>query len=473
MPGGGAVAAALNAVHASEPAHLKSRRTDDTQRNMQARFSAKQRPGHMDEKFYCDGEVMEDVAIRALLKIKPSHSTYEGSVVFIQRYVRKIREDRFRVAASDCVRVGEEITSRRDGLHSLCKYMVFMLLFIAMLALQKSPARALSVESALRDQFENVDQAVNENWLDVSNFEELGDWIVVAIENLHIATKFQSWGEYRRGAPAEGMPPVRGQISSFNNVVSGLVLLQRRGTVVDCAPQSSRNVGAYLNNYAPFCYTDIVDDESYGPPPICVDAAAAAAKVDLNTGYIRCIEVGEVFDPGNATALHAQRYKYSDVSKGYVQIIDLGSFGSTSAEAQAKWSELVATHWLDKQSREMVIMILTYNANTGLWGIGTVTFKLDVGGVFKRSLSVESYVVSNQYAHTDDFIRLFIEIVFFGWCFFSIAWEFCEMRNEGCNEYVLRFLCRFFVVCSSTVPIVMFAFGYPHNERTDVAWLLQ
>ena len=251
---------------------------------------------------------------------------------------------------------------------------------------------------------------------------------------------------------------MRGQISSFNNVVSGLVLLQRRGTVVDCAPQSSRIVGAYLNNYAPYCYTDIVDVESYGPPPLCVDATAAAAKVDPATGYIRCIEVGEVFDPDNTTVPHAGRYTYSDVSKGYVQIIDLGSFGSTSSEAQAKWSDLVATHWLDKQSREMAIMILTYNANTGLWGIGTVTFKLDVGGVFKRSLSVESYVVSNQYAHTDDFIRLVIEIIFFSWCFFSIAWEFCEMRTEGCNECValLLSLCVLFYARRMLVAFVRF-----------------
>ena len=129
--------------------------------------------------------------------------------------------------------------------------MVFMLLFIAMLALQKSPARALSVESALRDQFENVDQAVNENWIDVSNFEELGDWIVVAIDNLHIANSFQSWGEYDLPQPSGGALPLRGQISSFNNVISGLVLIQKRGTVTDCEPSNNRPVGAYLREYAP------------------------------------------------------------------------------------------------------------------------------------------------------------------------------------------------------------------------------
>jgi hypothetical protein len=109
--------------------------------------------------------------------------------------------------------------------------MVYMLLFIAMLVMQKEPSRALSVESALRDQFENVDQAVNENWLEVSNFEELGDWIVVAIDNLHIANSFQSWGEFDL---ALAQPPLRGQISSFNSVISGLSLIQKRGEVVDC-----------------------------------------------------------------------------------------------------------------------------------------------------------------------------------------------------------------------------------------------
>ena len=106
-----------------------------------------------------------------------------------------------------------------------------MLLFIVMLVMQKEPSRALSVESALRDQFENVDQAVNENWLEVSNFEELGDWIVVAIDNLHIANSFQSWGEFDL---ALAQPPLRGQISSFNSVISGLSLIQKRGEVVDC-----------------------------------------------------------------------------------------------------------------------------------------------------------------------------------------------------------------------------------------------
>ena len=308
MPAASAAAAAT--VHLTKK-HRKPRRPsmDDASSagglSSKSRFSNNMRSNNTGS-FYCDKLAKSDEQIRGLLKIKPSHSTFEGSVVFVQRFMRRIREERFRVSAADCIRVGAEVEERRDGLHSLCKcvsslsplslsaraplsrhihpslalslslslslrrtlthacspppplsppshsrYMVFMLLFIAMLALQKSPARALSVESALRDQFENVDQAVNENWIDVSNFEELGDWIVVAIDNLHIANSFQSWGEYDLPQPSGGALPLRGQISSFNNVISGLVLIQKRGTVTDCEPSNNRPVGAYLREYAP------------------------------------------------------------------------------------------------------------------------------------------------------------------------------------------------------------------------------
>ena len=188
---------------------------------------------------------------------------------------------------------------------------------------------------------------------------------------------------------------------------------------------------------ARFCYTDFPSTTSYGPPPLCTSAEEIAAKVSGSSGsrYINCLENGvDTFTPGNATA-HARRYKYSTVSKGFIEIIDLGSFGSTKDQANAKWNELVETNWLDKQSREMVILILTYNANTGLYGIGTVTFTLNIGGVFKRRLAVESLVISNQYKHFEDFVRLAIEVVFFSWSIFSIFWELIEMKNEGCAEY--------------------------------------
>ena len=320
------------------------------------------------------------------------------------------------------------------------------MLFIAMLALQKDPSRALSVESALRDQFENVDQAVNENWLDVSNFEELGDWIVVAIDNLHIANMFQSWGETKLVSEKRGSKVAtaqRGQISSFNNVISGLALIQTRGTVVDCEPQSSRTVGGYLPTYAPYCYTNTPTTESYGPPPTCKTAAEIARKTTGTRAggdfFLHCLEDGvDVFDYTNATDYatpHAKKYKYSSVSQGYIEIIDLGSFGSSKDEANAQWAELVEDSWLDKQSREMMIVIMTYNANTGLYGIGTLSFQLNVGGVFKRKLAVESYVISNQYRHYWDFIRLAIEILFFGWTGISTLNEFKQMRHHGCADY--------------------------------------
>ena len=385
--------------------------------------------------------------VRKALHIKPSASFDEGRVVFIQRWMKMIREDRFRVSAADCTRVVDELEQRREGLHSLMKYCVFMLLFIAMLAMQKSPARALSVESSLRMQFENVDQAVGENWIDVSNFEELQDWIVVAIGNLHIANNFQSWGQF--GLSNRKDPMVTGQISSFNTVLSGLVLKQTRGAIMSCEPQAAREVGEYLEEYTPYCYSDAVDKTDFGPPPFCT---AGQADRDPVTGYINCVNpelitmtaedkststrMGTVWNPhwANNTA-HATRFKYSAVSEGWVELIDLGTFGQSPEEAMNAWNELNSMRWLDKQTRNVEISILTYNANTGLYGQGKVQWKLNVGGVFSRQLAVESLVVSTQYKHAMDYFRLLIEICFFSWSLFSIGWEFVEMRNEGCEEY--------------------------------------
>tara|TARA_B110000208_G_scaffold45286_1_gene60032 strand:+ start:59 stop:1339 length:1281 start_codon:yes stop_codon:yes gene_type:complete len=184
------------------------------------------------------------------------------------------------------------------------------------------------------------------------------------------------------------------------------------------------------------CYTAKPSKGAYGPPPVCATAAEIATKVTAS-GFVNCLEQGiDTFTPSiNQSANHARRYTYSEVSDGFIEIIDLGSFGSSKADAEAQWAELVATNWLDKQSREMVIQIMTYNANTGLYGIGTLSFQLNVGGVFKRRLSVESYVISHQYMHGGDYFRLMIEIIFFGWTVCGIFSEFYDMKRLGCFEY--------------------------------------
>ena len=62
-----------------------------------------------------------DKEIRKLLKIKPMHGLLEGTAIFIQRFARQAREDRFRVSAADCQRVSDEVEARREGLHNLLK----------------------------------------------------------------------------------------------------------------------------------------------------------------------------------------------------------------------------------------------------------------------------------------------------------------------------------------------------------------
>ena len=123
MPAASAAAAAT--VHLTKK-HRKPRRPsmDDASSaggvSSKSRFSNNMRSNNTGT-FYCDKLAKSDEQIRGLLKIKPSHSTFEGSVVFVQRFMRRIREERFRVSAADCIRVGAEVEERRDGLHSLCK----------------------------------------------------------------------------------------------------------------------------------------------------------------------------------------------------------------------------------------------------------------------------------------------------------------------------------------------------------------
>ena len=235
-----------------------------------------------------------------------------------------------------------------------------------------------------------------------------------------------------------------GQISSFNTVLTGLVLKQTRGKVTSCEPQSAREVGEYVKDYVPYCYSDEVDTTDYGPPPICL-AGRTEPHVDAS-GFVHCVTSDIISTPeggtrtgtkwsfGNETN-HAHRFKYSTVSEGWVQLIDLGTFGQTPAEAMNAWYELNDMNWLDKQTRSVEISILTYNANTGLYGQGKVRWALNVGGVFSRSLAVESLVVSAQYKHWFDFVRLPIEILFFAWSMFSVFWEFVEMKENGCSIY--------------------------------------
>ena len=217
---------------------------------------------------------------------------------------------------------------------------------------------------------------------------------------------------------------------------------------MSCEPGSAREVGDYIKDYAPYCYSDEVDTTDYGPPPLC-----AAGRTEPHVGadgFIHCVTLdtiewvtedketltrpGTKWSFGNGTN-HAHRFKYSTVSEGWVELIDLGTFGQTPEEAMNAWYELNDMKWLDKQTRSVEISILTYNANTGLYGQGKVRWKLNTGGVFHRSLAVESLVVSAQYKHWFDFVRLPIEILFFAWSMFSVIWEFVEMKEFGCSSY--------------------------------------
>ena len=84
-------------------------------------FSRRQRGIHRRKSFF-QREAKTDIELRKILNIKRKGDIQEGAAVFIQRFARNAREDRFRVSAADCIRVSSEVGARRQGVHHLFKY---------------------------------------------------------------------------------------------------------------------------------------------------------------------------------------------------------------------------------------------------------------------------------------------------------------------------------------------------------------
>ena len=84
-------------------------------------FSRRQRGIHRRKSFF-QREAKTDTELRKILNIKRKGDIQEGAAVFIQRFARNAREDRFRVSAADCIRVSSEVGARRQGVHHLFKY---------------------------------------------------------------------------------------------------------------------------------------------------------------------------------------------------------------------------------------------------------------------------------------------------------------------------------------------------------------
>ena len=279
-------------------------------------------------------------------------------------------------ARQDIVMVTHELKRKRRGCHALLRFISFAVLFFTIITLQKKPWHAYSVEKSLLETGQKIRFFENDDygWEDIASVDDVKKWVKSALAKLHVK------GD---AAALRTRDPSNTYVANYNHVVGGIAIRQWRYSRAACDNVYPR---AYIPEYAVECQ----DGEN-----LVIDYLGDRTPFGVN----------------------GSKFVWSDEwENGFAQMIDLGVYGSTKEQSVAAWDRLLADGWMDQETREMRLSMVTFNGNLGLFGMLNVQFYFHRGGHISRVQSVSSVVVANTYTYPD-WIRVGFEIVFVGWTF--------------------------------------------------------
>jgi hypothetical protein len=289
----------------------------------------------------------------------------------INRFMKGLFEAKRMVSKIDLVMVTHELKHKRRGLHALYRFTMFAALFFVIITLQKKPWHAFSVEKSLRDIGQAIRFGGDEySWEDVVSVENVRSFIPNMISRFHIGDAAAAESGALGGRSGEAY------LANYNHIVGGLVIRQWRYSSTPCDDVYPR---ATFSRYATTCQ----DGENF-----LIDYLGDQQDFGITLNQSTGAPL-----PFTYTA----DKRYGDWENGFSEIIDLGVFGGTEADALAAWAQLVANGFVDRSTKHLQFTVATFNGNLGLFATISTTFKFFRGGHIVASQVVTSIVVANKY----------------------------------------------------------------------------
>ena len=236
-------------------------------------------------------------------------------------------------------------------------------------------------------------------------------------------------------------PPTNTSLDRFfggnNVIIAGILIDQERYQVQECVVPTKSLFGdlskSVVENrrsvYAKKCVGG-GDKEPYGadgvfiPGSAIYDQSVANSKRFTNQLYPEGASgnakvASQVFsDGGKPFAFH------SDTSGRYPVFMDINI---DSARAQNIIKYIQSGYFIDFQTKSVEVKFMTYNGNTGFFGLVHITFGFQPDG--KVAVSEKIRIVDvNTYNNTSEVgFRFFLELIFILAMIFESIWEFAEL----------------------------------------------